>query len=230
MLERLARRANLHPAIGMFSPYRPLRTEVYLHGTPRRTKVDVVRYGVLELLCRRIQECGVPGDVAEVGVGDGWWARAVNTHLPDRRLYLFDTFAGFDERDIEAEAEVGLPTAAPYELTSVASPETVLERLPGPDRAVARVGRFPETALGLEDQQFCLAGIDVGVHEVTRAALEWFYPRLAPGGYVVVADYNNSHAPGVKVAVDQFVASVGTALVPLIDYAASAVVVKPLSP
>jgi O-methyltransferase len=222
-LERLAGQANLHLTRGMYRPYQPLRYEVFSRGTPTRTHLDYVRYGVLELICRRVEDNGVPGNAAEVGVANGDWARAVNTHLPGRQLYLFDTFNGFDSRDIEAEAKVGLPVREPYSLPPPASPAQVLSRLPHPHRAVVRAGRFPETSQGLQAERFCLVGVDVGVHEATRAALEWFYPRLAPGGFLIVSDYNNSHAPGVKIAVDDFVLRTGASLVPLVDFAASAV-------
>ena len=40
------------------------------------------------------------GNVAEGGVFEGYFAKRINAAFPDRKLYLFDTFEGFDNRDI----------------------------------------------------------------------------------------------------------------------------------
>jgi O-methyltransferase len=52
-----------------------------------------------------------------------------------------------------------------------------------------------------------LIHLDVDFYEPTRAALDWVYPRLSPGGYVVVDDY--STAFNCKDAVDEFRAANG---------------------
>ena len=45
----------------------------------------------------------LPGNVAELGVYKGKFARYINRYFPGRKLYLFDTFAGFDKRDADRE-------------------------------------------------------------------------------------------------------------------------------
>jgi len=37
----------------------------------------------------------------------GDFARLINEALPDRKLYLFDTFEGFDDRDVIVDKEKG---------------------------------------------------------------------------------------------------------------------------
>ncbi|MDO4732857.1 MAG: hypothetical protein Q4B50_05000, partial [Bacillota bacterium] len=56
---------------------------------------DYARLSTLELLCRRLKD--VPGAAAELGVYRGFFARCINLLLPERKLYLFDSFAGFQE-------------------------------------------------------------------------------------------------------------------------------------
>jgi O-methyltransferase len=47
--------------------------------------------------------------------------------------------------------------------------------------------------------------IDVDLYTPTLAALEFFYPRLVPGGYVFVHDYNSPESEwGVSRAVNLF--------------------------
>ena len=43
--------------------------------------------------------------IAEGGVYQGDFAKEINTCFPHNRLFLFDTFEGFDERDIAKEQE-----------------------------------------------------------------------------------------------------------------------------
>ena len=90
---------------------------------------DWVRYKTLEAICRELNS--VPGAMAELGVFRGEFAAAMNTLLPERRLYLFDTFTGFDPAE---DAPEGLAEAH-----NNASAELVLRRLPNPEMASAIV-------------------------------------------------------------------------------------------
>src|SRR5215217_3679490 len=66
---------------------------------------DYIRLSTLELLSHEIKANNVPGNVAELGVFKGKFARFINQYFPDRSLYLFDTFEGFDQRDGKTEKE-----------------------------------------------------------------------------------------------------------------------------
>src|SRR6188508_837716 len=54
--------------------------------------LDFVRYTTLELCCNEIKSNGVKGNVAELGVYKGEFAKRINQLFPDKKLYLFDTF------------------------------------------------------------------------------------------------------------------------------------------
>lgn len=74
---------------------------------------DCVRRDMLILLLRSLVVRSVPGDLAEVGVYRGWTAKLIHHYLPDRTLHLFDTFAGFDPKDVTAERKTtGLQVSA----------------------------------------------------------------------------------------------------------------------
>ena len=60
---------------------------------------DYVRIKTLELIARRL--ANVPGAVAELGVYRGQFASCMNKLFPERTLYLFDTFEGFDPEELE---------------------------------------------------------------------------------------------------------------------------------
>ena len=101
---------------------------------------DWVRLKTLETISRELID--VPGAMAELGVFRGEFAAAMNALLPERRLYLFDTFAGFDPAEAAPE---GL--AAAHEN---ASAEAVLQRLPYAERAIVRRARLARRGSGGE--------------------------------------------------------------------------------
>ena len=221
----VADRWNHFVVIGMYHPDSRFDHRRLLLGSTWRQRRDMVIYATVDLLRRELTDWGVGGAVAEVGVCRGTFAARLNQYFPERTLYLFDTFAGFDARDVAAEAARGRG-GEPYSLPEV-TVEEVRSRLPHPEKAEFRVGWFPESARGCEDETFCLVNVDVGLYQPTHAALQWFYPRLAAGGYLLVTDYNNAHCPGVREAVHQFAREVEIAYTVLPDYGARAVIAKP---
>ena len=172
---------------------------------------DYVRVRTLEAICRRLGPVG--GAAAELGVYRGAFARCINALLPERTLYLFDTFAGFDKAEAAGEGE-GFTAA--HKNTSAAR---VLSLLPHPGRAVLRPGLFPATAAGLEDERFALVSLDADLEESTLAGLRFFYPRLLPGGFLLLHDWASPRLPGVARALQRYEAELGRALpaVPLCD-------------
>jgi hypothetical protein len=46
--------------------------------------------------------------------------------------------------------------------------------------------------------------IDVDMFEPTKAALEFFWDQVVPGGVIVCDDYNSSIFEGANRAVDEF--------------------------
>jgi hypothetical protein len=202
-LIRVADRIQLYVVQGLHAPYRRVDHRAFMRDTPWRMHVDYVTHAATELICREIEERPVAGDIAELGVGTALWARTANRFLPERTLHLFDTFEGFDRRDLEADAREGLSATPPYRV-GVVEEDAVRRVLPHPSRAVLHRGWFPDTARDLDDLRFALVHIDVGTRSATLAGLEYFHPRLAPGGTLIVEDYNNRHAPGVRSAVDSF--------------------------
>ena len=177
---------------------------------------DWVRLKTLEAICRELDD--VPGAMAELGVFRGEFAAAMNALQPERTLYLFDTFAGFDPAETAPE---GL--AAAHEN---ASADAVLRRLPSAEKAVVRAGLFPETAAGLEGETFALVSLDADLEASTLAGLRWFAPRMEPGGYLLLHDWNHPGLPGVRRALERYEAERGRHLpaVPLCDITGSLII------
>lgn len=58
---------------------------------------DYCRYRAVELVAEEIYRNSVNGNIVEAGVAQGDFAKILNKCFYDRKLYLYDTFEGFDE-------------------------------------------------------------------------------------------------------------------------------------
>ena len=182
---------------------------------------DYVRLKTLELLCGRLGE--VPGAAAELGVYRGGFARCIRRLLPERKLYLFDTFEGFDAKEAEGE---GRGFVEAHRNTGV---DAVLARMPEPEGVILRQGLFPASAEGLEELRFALVSLDVDLEESTLQGLRWFWPRVSPGGCLLLHDWGNPKLPGVKRALERLEGEWDCRLpaVPLCDVCGTLVLAHP---
>ena len=178
---------------------------------------DYVRLATLELLCRRLKN--VPGAAAELGVYKGFFARCINQLLPERKLYLFDSFAGFAE-----EANASESFQAAHRNTAV---DKVLDIMPHPERITVKPGFFPDSLAGLEER-FCLVSLDADFYQTTLDGLRYFWPRLEKGGYLMLHDWGSPGLPGVRQAFADYEAETGERLpaVPLCDIGGSLILGK----
>ena len=105
---------------------------------------EYIRSSSLELVAREIRERGVTGAVAELGVYRGEFARLINVAFPDRKLYLFDTFSGFDNDHVEEDASRGrVGSVQDFSQTSI---DLVLSRMKFKENCVVVPGVFPDSA------------------------------------------------------------------------------------
>lgn len=158
-----------------------------------RTLMDPTSAFMLHQLARRAAK--VPGDAAELGVYKGGTALLIARALPGKTLHLFDTFAG-------------LPAPGPrdrHERGHFAAPEAEVRAFLKDEPGLAfRPGEFPATARELDGTRFAFVHVDADLEKSTRDALEFFWPRLSPGGAILIDDYGLSTCPGVRAAVDAF--------------------------
>ncbi|MDR3265429.1 MAG: hypothetical protein LBT15_05390 [Synergistaceae bacterium] len=182
------------------------------------------RHAELDWAAELIFQSKIPGAAAELGVYRGDFAVKINAALPDRTLYLFDTFEGFCVRDVEEERRRGCSSAKAGEFGDV-DVETVRARLPFPEKALFRPGVFPESARGIEDV-FCFVSLDADLYLPIYEGLKYFYPRLSPGGCILLHDHDNARFRGVGEAARRYCAEQGLFIQPLWDMHGSAVLRK----
>jgi len=159
------------------------------------------KHSVIECIAREIYRNKIQGATAEAGVYKGQTARHINYLFPDRKLYLFDTFDGFDAKDQKADDDKGL-----YNLKidySRTSEEIVMSQMRFPGNCIIKKGWFPDSASGIEDI-FAFVRLDMDLYDPILAGLEFFYPKMAWGGYIAVHDCRSKNFGGARAAVMDF--------------------------
>jgi len=196
----------------------PTPAQLNPHNLPEKDlSNDYVRLATLELLCRRLE--GVSGAAAELGVYRGFFARCINQLLPERKLYLFDSFEGFAENACAADS-----FQAAHRNTAI---DKVLAIMPHPDSIRVKPGFFPESLEGLEER-FCLVSLDVDFYQTTLDGLRYFWPRLEEGGYLMLHDWGSPKLPGVAEALVAYEVELGCKIpaMPLCDVGGTLVLCK----
>jgi O-methyltransferase len=186
---------------------------------------DTTRRDMLILLLRDICERGVQGEMAELGVYKGSTARLIHHYVPERKLYLFDTFSGFDARDVQRDHErTGL--AVNPKSFSDADINVVMRNIGKiNDNIEVFPGFFPASVpASLKDTRFAFVHLDADLYEPILAGLQFFYPRLTRGGILVIHDYNSWL--GARKAVQEFFRDKPEVPIPMPDKSGSAVIVK----
>jgi hypothetical protein len=199
--------------------YDPADTRKWLSGNPNNAG-DMPRFHFLNLACDQILKENITGDVAELGVfrGNSAFLLAKLARRLGTTAYLFDTYEGFDERDL---AGVDAKAPAAFSETSIER----VKRLVGEENAVFVAGYFPDSLSQVEgDPRFCLVHLDCDLYAPMKAALEYFYPRLVRGGWLIMHDYASLVWDGAEKAVDEFFADKPERIIVIPDKAGTAVI------
>lgn len=155
----------------------------------------------LKTLAQMPEMKNLSGVCAEAGVFEGDFAKYINEYFPDRLLHLFDTFEGFDERDIIKENIFSEAMVGEYGNTSI---QKVMRKMPYPQQCITHKGYFPNSAEGIKDT-FCFVNLDLDLYEPTYKGLLFFADRMVAGGVILIHDYFAENFKGPKEAVDRFV-------------------------
>ena len=192
---------------------------------------DYCRYGTLRLIIEELKNNHIEGSLAELGVYRGDFSKCMNMMFPDRKIYLFDTFEGFDSRDMNYEIQNGYTSREWFNSWSNFSntyEELVLSKMKYREQCAIRKGYFPDT-IPDEEIDYALVSLDCDLYDPILAGLRYFYPRLNKGGYIMLHDYNQSdHLKGVKKAVAEYEKELGFNMVkvPIHDVCGTLVICK----
>lgn len=157
--------------------------------------LDDARRDALRVLLARVEK--IPGSVAEVGVYRGGSLKVIAEEVSNRRtIYGFDTFEGLPEAGVGEHHKKG-----DFADTSYMALKAIFK-----DRAILIKGLFPASAKesNLGHETFAFVHLDMDYGDGTKAALEWFYPRMSPGAILVTDDYGWEACPNIRPVFDEF--------------------------
>lgn len=183
---------------------------------------DKARFYAIWFQIRRLKRDNISGAFAEVGVYQGETAKMIHEMDPDRRLHLFDTFEGFAKEDLKLEQASNPNLNTDFSDTTL---EQVKKLIDGNANVMFHAGYFPSTTKKLEEKEYAFVHLDADLYQPTLAGLTYFYPRLTPGGVILVHDYNHTWS-GVTQAVDEFIKTIPERPVELMDWQGSVVIIK----
>ena len=184
-------------------------------------------------LCEAINyicQSNIPGDIVECGVWKGGSMAAVARTLRlrdacDRKLWMYDTFEGMsspDENDVDflGHSAEQLMAAADESRSqdrdsifcncSLESVKATLGKTGYPESLLRYVkGKVEDTLTEPTPEQesptqIAVLRLDTDWYESTRCELEHLFPRLVPGGVLIIDDYG--HWQGCRKAVDEYFA------------------------
>ena len=170
-----------------------------------RKRLDNVQNCVEDVLAH-----GVPGDFVETGVWRGGTTilmRAIlKTHgITDVAVWCADSFEGMPKptaTDLKAQAESDF-SDRDYLAVSLDQVKANFERFGLLDDQVKFLkGWFRDSLPTAPIQRIALLRMDGDLYSSTMDALKYLYPKVSPGGYVIVDDYNSWAA--CRQAVDEY--------------------------
>ncbi len=136
----------------------------------------------------------LPGDVADLGAYRGGTSLIMKRIVPEKVIHLFDTWTGNPFYDPLCHHGVGEWAADLEEVKKAVGTDA---------RTYFHAGIFPGSAAGINGKVFCFAYIDPDTYQTVKEAINWFWPRMTPGGKMLFDDYGWEPCSGVKKAVDE---------------------------
>ncbi len=185
-------------------------------GENQYTSPDGISWRYNTLIWAARQALQIEGDFIECGVyrGDMSWVitEMVNLRAHGRKMYLYDTFSGFSSKYSSSEDYPDAPQFFAFANDSYGKAglyEEVSTRFKGKSYVNVIRGVVPDALVDTAPTKIAFLHLDLNSPSAERAALDYLYDRISPGGVIVFDDYGWSIFRKQKEAADEFLASKG---------------------
>jgi len=181
------------------------------------TKASLERLQAMEQALRSVDSNRLEGDIVECGVWQGGHIILARKVSPNRRCWLFDTFNGMvkpGEEDTKRDGGSALAKwsrkSANGQLWVACSVEQVTRNLMATGTYHPILCRFMVgdvcTVLRLPDidlpEKIAVLRLDTDWYASTKTELEVLWPRVVPGGFIIIDDYG--HWLGARKAAQEY--------------------------
>ncbi len=149
------------------------------------------------------------GDFVECGVNRGFLSRIAMDYIgfakQDKKFYLMDTYDGLVDRYITEEERNQGVTSGGYEPCF-----DKVTRTFAPYKNVHLIrGAIPDTLPQVGSTKIAFLSIDMNCVMPEIEAAEYFWPRMVPGGVIVLDDYGHAGHELQQKAFDKFASTQG---------------------
>lgn len=157
--------------------------------------------------------CCLDGDFVECGVAAGSQVAAMHRACPNKKIWLFDSFEGIPLASKYDTTQPGIGVISHdvngYLLTTSGVTAVSMEQVKqhfaewnvNDENFEYVKGWFEETVPINEIDKISLLRLDGDLYNSTKVCLEYLYPKLVKGGYLIIDDYA---LDGCRLAVDEY--------------------------
>lgn len=162
-----------------------------------------------------------PGVYVECGVAAGAQIIAMAYGAPNKTIYAFDSFQGIPLPSNRDDQMPGIRKLTDAEIKALPNPGTQVLETTGAtsvseydfwqhidtvfgqkNHSIKAVkGWFEHTVPNYETGPICILRLDGDLYNSTAVCLKYLYPKVIPGGVVIIDDYQ---LRGCRLAVDEF--------------------------
>lgn len=200
------------------SAYRRGMESGHIIGRPHGSTDDIhIEWRIHTCCWAGAHAAKLEGAFVECGTNTGIMSLAVCEYVGfnqlDKNFWLFDTFAGMPEEQINDEERAAGRVSENnmyFDCYDIASRNFA----PFPRVHLVR-GRIPDTLSMAEIDKVAYLCIDMNILAPEEAALAHFWPKLVPGGVVIFDDYGWSGYRLQKESHDRFAAANGVEILEL---------------
>jgi O-methyltransferase len=173
------------------SDYAELKYQGLIGSQTAHTLIGMLRMNQLQEAVETVLREEIPGDLIETGALRGGACilmRGILAAWQDtqRKVWVADSFEGFPP---ETMAAFGLESK-PIPNASLADVQDNFRRYGLLDEQVMFLpGWFKDTLPAAPIEELAVLRLDGDFYEATRESLDWLYPKVSSGGFVIIDDY-----------------------------------------